>query len=97
MDEAIEIARGITRALEAAHSNGVVPRDLKPANIRLTPEGEVKVLDFGLAKAFDPDPGTDSMFERTLQRTPAQRLAHATHIARFVLRIREKLRAAARG
>jgi serine/threonine protein kinase len=60
IDDAIEIALGIARALEAAHSNGVVHRDLKPANIRLSSDGEVKVLDFGLAKAFDPDPGTDS-------------------------------------
>ena len=47
--------------------------------------------------ARERDPGTDSMFERTLRRTPAQRLADAARMARFVLRNREKLRAARRG
>ena len=51
--EAIEIARQIALALEAAHDSGVIHRDLKPANVRITPEGRVKVLDFGLAKALE--------------------------------------------
>ena len=54
VDEALGIARQITEALEAAHEQGIIHRDLKPANIKLRPDGAVKVLDFGLAKAMEP-------------------------------------------
>src|SRR5262245_50854761 len=50
--EALEIAATICQALEAAHEKGIIHRDLKPTNVKITPEGKVKVLDFGLAKAM---------------------------------------------
>jgi serine/threonine protein kinase len=60
VDEIVPILGRIADALEAAHKRGVVHRDLKPANVRLTPDGRVKVLDFGLAKTTQADPSSDS-------------------------------------
>ncbi len=75
-DEAIDIARRIAEALEEAHDQGIVHRDLKPANVKLAPDGKVKVLDFGLAKAFTasaaPGSGGDLSQSPTLVQSGTQ-------------------------
>jgi eukaryotic-like serine/threonine-protein kinase len=58
LDEALPVAKQIAEALEGAHEQGIIHRDLKPANIKLRPDGTVKVLDFGLAKALEPTTAT---------------------------------------
>jgi serine/threonine protein kinase len=59
-EEALDVARQIIDALEAAHEQGIVHRDLKPANIKVRPDGLVKVLDFGLAKALEPQRASEA-------------------------------------
>jgi serine/threonine protein kinase len=61
LEDALKTCRQVAEALELAHEKGVVHRDLKPANIKITPEGKVKVLDFGLAKALTEEASASSL------------------------------------
>ena len=60
-EEALEVCRQIAEGLEAAHEKGIIHRDLKPANVKVTPEGKVKILDFGLARALHDQAATADM------------------------------------
>ncbi len=70
LDEVLPIAKQIAEALEYAHEHGIIHRDLKPANVKVTPDGQVKVLDFGLAKAL-----ADETTETELANSPTLSVA----------------------
>ena len=83
VDEALNIAKQICEALEAAHEKGVVHRDLKPANVKITPDGKTKVLDFGLAKVRTAEAATDFSNSPTMMSasTPGMIMGTAAYMS----------------
>src|SRR5262245_60467197 len=86
VDDSLRLAVQVAEALKAAHEKGVIHRDLKPANIKITRDGTVKVLDFGLAKAGDAESSevaglSNSPTMRTLASTPGMILGTAAYMS----------------
>jgi len=77
IEDAVEIARQIAEALEEAHEKGIVHRDLKPGNVKISPDGGVKVLDFGLAKAFGGDETSDDSHDASQSPTMSRQATEA--------------------
>jgi len=95
LDEVLKIARQIAAALEIAHAKGIVHRDLKPANIKITPDGTVKVLDFGLAKSAEGSAG-DAESSPTMTISPTRAGMIASRSKRSENCSRENLMATSR-
>jgi len=81
LDEAVEICRQIAEGLEAAHPAGLIHRDLKPANVRVTPDGKVKVLAFGLAKTIGAHEVASSKTDSVLATEEGRVIGTLTYMA----------------